>query len=149
MTPDQIAQAMNRRARDVQTEFRATLRGLGKSAVAFGKMKMIEEIYAIPEDVSPRTGKKKWKRTHDLLRGEKWEPRGLDAIAVVNAVPYAAARHAATASAPRGKKQKGEPSYINPLRESHWRDELVATFRPLLADLYHDTMTAILARKAP
>lgn len=149
MTADLLAQTLNRRARDVEREFRATLRGLGVSAVAFDKMKMIEEIYAIPEDVSPKTGKKKWKRTRDLLKGEKWEPRGLDAIAIVNRVPYAVRRERASGSVPRGKKARGDIHYINPVRESHWRDELVKTFRPLLADLYHDTIQAILARKVP
>lgn len=139
MTADQLAAVLNRRASDVEREFRQTLRGVGDSAVAFDKMKMLEEIYAIPEDRT-KAGKKRWTRTRNLLKAEKWEPRGLDAIAIINKMPYAKARHEAGKAGARP---------INPLRESHWRDELVKVFRPLLADLYHDTIKAILARKAP
>ena len=135
MTAEDLAQKLGVRASLVEREFRATARGVRASAQQFCRGKLVEEIYAIPEDMSPTTGKKRWQRTRNLLRNEKAEVTDPFTVVVRNDQPYAVARHEA-----------GKPGRraINPLRESHWRDELVETFRPLLTELYHDTVLAIL-----
>ena len=137
MTGQELARQYQRRAAAVPREFRKTMRGLGSSAVHFTKEKLTEEVYSVPEDIDPRTGQKKWKRTHRLLKGEKYEVRGDFEVAIVNTVPYARPRHDA-----------GKPGHrkINPLRESHWRDELVKTFQPLLLDIAQATMRDVLEK---
>ena len=138
MTAAQLAAVNRRRAQIVRTEMRKSLRGLGSSMVAYCRERLTEEIYAIPEDVTS-TGKKKWKRTRQLLKGEQYELREPDSVAVINKTPYAEPRHEA-----------GKPGHrkINPLRVSHWRDELVTTFRPIVTDVARLTLQAIIRRGA-
>lgn len=138
MTAKQLAAAQKRRAALIDREFRATARGIGLSAVKFCKERLTSTVYAIPEDVSS-TGRKKWRRTGNLRRSEQMEVTSPYEVIVVNRAAYAVARHEA------GKPGRRN---INPLRISHWRDVLVETFRPLVADLCHDTIMAILRRKA-
>jgi len=138
-TAIELAKRYNTRAALVEKEFAQTMRGVRISAQKFCKETMIAEIYAIPEDRT-KSGKKKWQRTRRLLNAEKAVLTDPFTVEMINPTPYAQPRHEA------GKPGRRK---INPLRESHWRDKLVETFRPILADLYEDTMTAILARKAP
>ena len=139
MTAQELAQLHNVRAKRVETEFRKTMRDIGQSAVSLTKQLMTEEIYAIPEDVNPRTGKKRWKRTGTLRRNEKFEVRGLYEVAIVNATPYAIPRH--EAGKPGARK-------INPVRESHWRDELLEKFGSFLEEGFALTMRDILEAKS-
>lgn len=138
MTAAQLAAAQKRRAALIDREFQATARGIGISALKFCKELLTSTIYAIPEDVSG-TGRKKWRRTGNLRRSEKMELRSPYEVVVINTAAYAVPRHEA------GKPGRRK---INPLRVSHWRDELVRTFQPLVADLCRDTITAILRRKS-
>jgi hypothetical protein len=86
---------------------------------------MTTEIYAIPEDVDPKTGRKKWQRTHRLLQGERFVVKNAYQVVITNEAPYAKPRHEA-----------GKPGHrrINPLRESHWRDDLLKTFQPIMRE---------------
>lgn len=137
MTAQQLQRLMTRRAALVKSELTKTTRGLGISAVKFCKETMTREIYAIPEDVTS-TGRKKWRRTGHLRRSERWELRSPYQVAIINDARYAEPRHEA---GKRGRRA------INPLRESHWRDELKRVFRPIEADAYRATILAILRRR--
>lgn len=121
------------------------MEGVRKSAQQFSRGRMIAEIYAIPEDTNAK-GEKKWQRTRELLEAEKGILSQPYEVRLINDRPYAVRRERASAAAGRGKKARGDVHYINPVRESHWRDELLEAFQPLLMDLYHDTMLAILKR---
>ena len=145
MTALDLIKKQRRRAQIVESEFKATMEGVRKSAQQFSRSRMTTEIYAIPEDTN-QNGEKKWTRTHDLLEHERGVLTQPYEVQMQNDLPYAVRRERASAAAPRGRKGRGEVHYINPLRESHWRDELVETFQPLLKDLYRETMLAILRR---
>jgi len=134
MTAEQIARKMKKREDLARKEFQATTRGVAVSALKFCKEKLTTEIYAIPED-RRKNGKKVWRRTGHLRRSEKFEIRDPYTVAVVNTAAYALPRHEA-----------GKPGHrnINPQRISHWRDDLAETFKPLMDDLYHSTVEAIL-----
>lgn len=156
LTPDQLAQQLGVTAAALEREFGATIRGVAVSALAFTKKLMTEQIYAIPEDrtrkgearfqtalgsgkrFQARKGDRKWVRTGHLRRSEKFEIRGPYQVDIVNTAAYAEPRHEA------GKPGRRK---INPLRASHWRDELVETFGPIMLDLYSQTIEAILAGK--
>jgi hypothetical protein len=138
MTAREIARLMQRRADLVEPEFLATSRGLAKSAVKFTKELLTSQIYAIPEDVNPKTGKKRWRRTGQLRRSERAEVVDPYTVRVYNTAAYAQPRHEAGKPGARA---------INPARESHWRDELLEKFAPVVADLHRETVLAIL-RKA-
>lgn len=137
MNAEQFARQMARRQRLFDTEFRKTMRGIGISARTYCRELLTNEIYALPEDVNPKTGKKKWTRTRKLIEGEKYEVRGPYEVAIVNATPYGVARHEA------GKPGRRS---INPLRVSHWRDELVKTFRSIVVDAIQLTLRDIYRR---
>jgi hypothetical protein len=81
-----------------------------------------EQIYALDVDRT-KAGKKRWKRTGLLRRAERVETPDAYTVKLVNDASYALYRHEA------GKPGRRK---INPLRVAHWRDELVATFRPIL-----------------
>lgn len=135
MTVAQAAKKMERRQALASKEFAATTKGVAVSALARSKHFLTEQIYAIPEDVR-KNGKKAWRRTGHLRRSEKFEIRDPYTVAIVNTAAYALPRHEA-----------GKPGHrnINPLRISHWRDDLQAEFHEgLLRDLYHETVVAIL-----
>jgi hypothetical protein len=125
---------MQKRAALVEREFAVSTRGIAVSALRFSKEKM-SELYAIPEDVNPRTGKKRWRRTGHLRRSEQVEVRNAYVCAVINTAAYAEPRHEA------GKPGRRR---INPVRENHWRDELVTTFRPILIDLRRQSVLDLL-----
>lgn len=133
----ELAARYNTRAALIEREFGATMRGVRTAAERYCKETLIAEVYAIPEDRT-KSGKKKWTRTRRLLNAEKAVLSDPFTVEVVNATLYAEPRHEA------GKPGRRK---INPLRESHWRDELLATFRPLLADLCQQTWAAIFARR--
>lgn len=137
LTAQQLAHRMKRRADLVEKEFRKTSNGLAISAVRFTKEKLTSEVYAIPEDVT-RRGKKKWRRTGHLRRSERAEVRDAFTVVLVNDAKYALPRHEA-----------GKPGHrnINPLRESHWRDDLLATFRTITQDAWHSTVLDLLRRQ--
>jgi hypothetical protein len=137
MTAEQLARRMLARRDLVEQEMRKTAGGLGLSAVKFTKELMTREIYAVPEDISPRTGRKKWRRTGQLRRAERFELRDSYSVAVLNDQVYAEPRHEAGKPGRRG---------INPLRESHWRDELAKTFRSICVDAWHATVLDLLRR---
>lgn len=135
MTPRQSADLWNKRLRITEREFKKTMRGLGESAVKFDKERMVEEIYAIPEDVAPVSGKKKWQRTRRLLNGEKFQILNPYTVRIYNLARYALPRHEAGKTGQRR---------INSLRESHWRDEMVKVFQSIMADALALTVRAIL-----
>ena len=128
---------MLRRASLVESEFKKTSNGLGLSAVKFDKELMTTEIYAIPEDVSPRTGRKRWRRTGQLRRAERFVLKDAFTVRVLNDQRYARPRHEAGKAGHRA---------INPLRESHWRDELLKTFRSVCRDAWRATVLVILRK---
>lgn len=134
MTAAQLAARHRRRAAAVEKEFRQTSNGLKIAAVKFTRELMTREIYGIPVDVT-KAGKPKWRRTGNLRRSERAEVTSPYEVRIVNDAGYALFRHEA-----------GKPGHrrVNPLRVSHWRDELVKTFQPLIADLYSKTVAAIL-----
>jgi hypothetical protein len=136
MTAQQLAAKMRARAAAVEPEFRKTTRGLAVQALAFCRQKITEQIYALAIDVT-KSGKKKWKRTGALRRGERVEVIDAYTMRMVNDASYALYRHEA------GKPGRRK---INPGRESHWRDEMVATFREILLDAYRLTVRDILKR---
>ena len=135
MTAQQIATRMRRRADLVEPEFRKSSQGLAKSAVAFTKMKMTTDIYAIPEDVHPKTGEKLWRRTGHLRRSERAELEDAYTILMINDAAYSEPRHEA------GKPNRRS---IDKLRISHWRDDLEEAFAPIIQDVYHATVLDIL-----
>jgi hypothetical protein len=137
MTAAEVTAAHRRRQQLADREFRATARAIGLSAVKFCKEKLTSTVYAIPEDVSS-TGRKLWRRTGNLRRSEKMEIPDPYTVNIINTAAYALPRHEA------GKPGRRK---INPLRIVHWRDELVEAFRPLVADLVHQTVQDILGRK--
>lgn len=125
---------MQKRADLVEREFRASTQAVAVSALRFSKEKL-SELYAIPEDVSLRTGKKRWRRTGHLRRAERADVLNSYACAIVNDAVYAGPRHEA-----------GKPGHrrIDPVRENHWRDELVETFRPIVLEVRRETVLALL-----
>jgi hypothetical protein len=138
MTSSQAARAYGARAAKVEREFRKTANGLKVSLERFSRERLTAGVYAIPEDISPRTGKKRWHRTHTLLRAEHAEVRDPYTVVLINTTPYALPRH--EAGNPGARK-------INPVRESHWRDEVSATFRSVVLDLQELTVRKILGLK--
>lgn len=134
MTARELVQLWQKRRADFDREFMASSRGLATSMVRFDKEKMTEEIYSLPEDRTAK-GKKKWRRTGALRRAERFEVPDPYTILIINDMNYAEPRHEAGKPSRRG---------INPLRESHWRDELVETFRPIVLDVRRETLLAIL-----
>lgn len=157
MTAEQVAAKMARRQAKAEKAFQQTIKGVAVSAVAFTKAKMTEEIYAIPEDLSasgkrrqasasargkrftPVGKDKKWRRTGNLRRSEKFLIVSPYEVHIVNTAAYAEPRHEA-----------GKPGHrkINPLRVSHWRDDLKGVFHEeFLLDLYHQTVEDILNGK--
>lgn len=134
MTVAELAALHRRRAAAVPREFLKTSHWLAVAAVKFAREKLTEEIYAIPEDAR-KNGKKKWRRTGNLRRSERAEVVDPYTVRVVNDAGYALPRHEA-----------GKPGHrkINPLRESHWRDELQEAFRSIVADAYQLTIRAIM-----
>lgn len=147
VTALQVLRRQRRRAQIVQQEFRATMEGVRKAAQKYSREQMVAGIYAIPEDTN-KAGEKLWERTHALLEHEKGVLTQPYEVIVTNDLPYAVRRERASASVPRGRKGPGDIHYINPIRETHWRAELVETFRPILMDLLHETQLAILKRTA-
>ncbi|HEV8176114.1 MAG TPA: hypothetical protein VGP44_00355 [Gemmatimonadales bacterium] len=134
MTARQLAQKMKQREKLVEREFLASSKGLARSLLPYSKNLLTTEIYALPEDLT-RAGKKKWRRTGHLRRSERVEVRTPYVVALVNDAAYAEPRHEA-----------GKPGrrHINPLRVSHWRDQVRETFASVVLDLRHETVQAIL-----
>jgi hypothetical protein len=121
MTAAQLATLYRRRAVALEREIRKTSRSIGQNAVRTSRHFMEEQIYSVPEDRTA-AGKAKWQRTRKLLRGEKYEVLANLAVRVYNEADYAEPRHEA-----------GKPGHrkINPLRVSHWRDEMIEVMRPI------------------
>jgi len=157
MTAQEMAANMLQFPHIVEEEFRKTIQGVATAAVARSKQLMTEQIYAIPEDLSASGKKrqarlksqgrrfvavgkdKKWRRTGHLRRSEKFEIRSPYEVAIVNTAAYAEPRHEA------GKPGRRS---INPLRESHWQDQMAEEFASTLLDLTEVTMRKILERIA-
>lgn len=135
MTAKQLAAKMARRAAAVEPEFRKTTHGIAVSALKFCREKITDEIYSLPIPKRPSSGKPMWRRTGNLRRSERVEERSAYEAAVVNDASYALFRHEA-----------GKPGRRPTRYPAHWRDELVATFRPILRDAYRLTVEAILKR---
>lgn len=129
----ELSRVWQKRVRLADREFKKTMRGIGETAVKFTKEQMTKDIYAIPEDRS-KNGKKKWQRTHRLYKGERYEMTDPYSVRIVNDVPYAQPRHDA-----------GKPGHrkINPVRESHWRDEMQKVMQPFLKDALELTIRDI------
>ena len=119
MTARELAAKHRRRLSLVEREMNRQVRGIARGTQEFVDRTITREIYSIPEDVSP-TGRPKWRRTNLLAHSEKAHVTDPYTVTVINTAPYAEPRHEA------GKPGRRK---INPLRVSHWRDELVAAFR--------------------
>jgi hypothetical protein len=114
---------------------RQEARAIGLSALNFTRQRLTETVYAIPEDRTKK-GKKKWRRTGNLRRSEKFDIReGGLVVAIVNTASYSVPRHEA-----------GKPGHrnINPLRISHWRDDLLETFQPSVLPEWRDAVLKVL-----
>lgn len=149
MTAAQLAALHRRRAARVPVEFQKTMNGVKISLLKYEKELMTSEIYAIPEDLKKsgiakqKAGRKilgsdkKWRRTGHLRRSERAEVTDPYTVRLVNDAVYAKPRHEA------GKPNK---RHINPLRESHWRDEAVKLWESIKGDLLEATIRDILAK---
>lgn len=138
MTPAEAEQLWKRRRAKLDKVLRQEARAIGLSALKFTKDHMTQTIYAIPEDRT-RKGKKKWRRTGNLRRSEKFEVReGGLVVAIVNTASYSVPRHEA-----------GKPGHrnINPLRVSHWRDAMLETFQPSVLPEWQAAVQKILREK--
>ena len=143
MTARDLANRMQKRADTVEAAFLQSSRGLATSAVAYTKQRMTEEIYSVPEDTvlrRPRSGGrprvvKLWRRTGHLRRSEQALVPNAYTVRVVNTAAYAEPRHEA------GKPGRRN---INPARVSHWRDDLIKTFRPIVLDVRRQTVLDLL-----
>ena len=127
-----LARKWARRSQMVDREFRKTSNGLAIAAIRYTREKLTQEIYAFPVPTNPKTGKKLWKRTGNLRRGERAEVPDPYTVRVINDVSYAVPRHEA------GKTGHRPVRY-----PSHWRDDLARDFRSVLTDAYRLTMDAI------
>lgn len=134
MTARELADLMHRRRVLVEKEFRQSSRGLGISALRFCKERLTATVYAIPEDTT-RTGKKKWRRTGQLRRSERLELPDPYTVHIINDVRYSEPRHEA------GKPGRRR---INPVRVSHWRDDLREAFKDVVPEVRRQTVLAIL-----
>lgn len=94
------------------------VRRIGASMLVISRRHLNEQIYSIPEDVSPRTGKKKWERTGNLFKNEKliFAPDG-SGVTLINTMVYAEARHELGRD---GRKTK---------RPAHWRENILTELR--------------------
>jgi len=131
MTGNQLANLYRRRVRALDRELRKALNGIGDSAFRLSREKMVEGIYALDVDRT-KSGKPKWKRTRRLYRGEGYEIRGKDTVAVVNRTPYAVARD------DLGRPGKRQPH--NPARTVHWQEEMAQVMRPIAVDIFRDAI---------
>lgn len=131
MTGAQLATLYRRRARALDREIKKALNGIGDSAFRLSREKMVEGIYALDVDRT-KAGKPKWKRTRKLYRGEEYEIRGRDTVAVVNRTPYAVARDA------MGRPGGRQPH--NPARIVHWQEEMAQVMRPIAVDIFRDAI---------
>lgn len=134
VTVRELADIFKRMPEVVENEFRKTTTQLARNILAFDRKTITDQIYSLPEDVTS-TGKKKWRRTGALRRGERVETPDAYTIHVANDVSYTEPRHEANKP---GRRQ------INPLRTSHWRDDLMTTFEPIVTEAYNLTVVAIL-----
>lgn len=137
MNAEQLATLYRRRVRALDREIRKALNGIGDSAFRLSREKMVEGIYALPVDFT-KAGKPKWKRTRRLYRGEGYEIRGKDSVAVVNRTPYAVARDAM--GRPGGRQPK------NPARIVHWQEEMAQIMRPIAVDIFKDAINDALRK---
>jgi len=120
VTSNEIAAQWARRAGVVDGEVRRTVRQLGERLLTSSLKHMQEDIYDIPEDVSP-TGRKKWTRTGALKAAEKLEFDADGAgCKLVNTQPYARARHEL------GRNGRATR------RPAHWRDETREELRQVI-----------------
>jgi hypothetical protein len=131
MTGAQLATLYQRRVRALDREIKKALNGIGDSAFRLSREKMVDGIYALPVDQT-KAGKPKWKRTRRLYRGEGYEIRGKDTVAVVNRTPYAVARDA------MGRPGGRQPN--NPARIVHWQEEMAEIMRPIAVDIFKDAI---------
>jgi hypothetical protein len=128
MTAAQLAAKQKRRAARLQRELAQTARGIAISARRLSRELMTQGIYALDVDRTA-SGKPKWRRTGHLRRSERYEIRSPVEVAIVNDAAYAEPRHEA------GKPGRRN---INPLRRTHWRDEMAAVMRPIALELWHE-----------
>jgi hypothetical protein len=132
---DQYARLMQLRARRIEPEFRHTTRGIANSVLEFSRQRMHALIYAFPVP-RRKSGKPAYKRTGDLLAGERQVPAGPYSFRIVNDVPYAEPRHEA-----------GKPGRRKVRHPAHWRDELIARSHSILVDNHRKTARKILGLK--
>jgi hypothetical protein len=120
----------------LETRLAQAGRGLLVAALSLAREILNREVYGPAVDVSS-TGRPKWRRTGALKRGEVGEVRGPTEVAVVNRVAYAEPRHEA------GKPGRRR---INPLRVSHWRDEMAKVMRPIAQESWADAVRDAMRR---
>ena len=130
MTAAQLAARHKRREQALIRELGGAARGIAVSALRLSKELLTTQVYALPEDRTSK-GKKKWRRTGHLRRGEKFEVRSNIEVAIVNTANYAEPRHEAGKPGRRG---------INPLRKSHWRDDMADVMRPIAVEIWHEAL---------
>ena len=119
VTPAEADVLWKKRRARIDKALKQQARALGLSALKYTKDHMTRTIYAIPEERTKK-GKKKWRRTGNLRRSEKMEVRENGfVVAIVNTATYSVPRHEAGKPGARN---------INPLRISHWRDDMLETF---------------------
>lgn len=136
MNTADFARQMKALPQILETEFKKSANGLGIAGTRFVKEKMTEEIYAIPVEVRPKSGKKKWKRTGFLRRSVRAELRGPYAVAIITSANYALPRH----------EYGRDGRTFNPLRVSHWNDELQKAFESSIPDIIDATLRDVYAR---
>ncbi len=130
MTARELADQFSRGAEAVPREILRASEHIGEVALTLSRQLMEQEIYAIPEDTT-RAGKKKWVRTGRLIASEAFDRSELPDVIITNETPYAEPRHEA------GKPGRRK---INPIRESHWQDEMFARLAPFAHDRWDDAI---------
>lgn len=114
-----------RRTGNAPAHIRAFVERVGAAMLLQSLKNMDQMIYAIPEDVRPRSGKKKWTRTSTLFQGERLEfAPDRSGVTLKNSVEYAHARHELGRD---GRQTK---------RPAHWRDPIIRQIRgPIDAEM--------------
>lgn len=165
MTARQLSARMRRRRDRVLPVLLEVSQDVARSALRYSKELMSQQIYAIPEDLTtrgkvrferflarrrtsaganvfrPRKGDRKWVRTGHLRRSEGAQVVAPGEVAVFNTAVYAAARHEAGKATSEIVKK---PRKINPLRVSHWQDDMARVMRPIALDLWREGVQTVL-----
>lgn len=132
---EQVIKEWALRAGRVRPEVRSLVERAGKRMLNVSRRHMDEQIYSIPEDVSPRAGKKKWVRTGNLRKAEDlvYAPDG-SGVTLTNKMIYARSRHELGRD---GRKT---------IRPAHWREGIVSELQASAARELETVSRRILGR---